>query len=154
MEPGKSHGITLKMRRLFRRDIIMLQKGGDTMKEARDNCVEAQKRLMNGEMPNKTANNVHKLGHSAALNEHAEARLKDFFSDEEIRRQLAENNEKLKLEKEDSGWDYNLTFVILTVISLMISIAGLIWSISRSTNRRKTKKERRPRHRRQKTIHL
>jgi hypothetical protein len=80
----------------IRRDLIMLGKGGDKMKQARKIMVSAMEKLSEGKMPQKVADIIHKNGHSIAQNEFAETKAVEVMGQGEQVESLNRSLENLK----------------------------------------------------------
>ena len=64
--------LKLRLMRKIRRDLVMLGKGGDKMKKAREIMIGAMEKLSEGKMPQRVAEIIHFNGLSIAMNEFAE----------------------------------------------------------------------------------
>lgn len=71
-------------------------KGGDKMIEARKELIKAMIAHNEGKKTNDSANAIHKIGHSVAMNQFAEARLINALGDQERAKMLSEAAQKLK----------------------------------------------------------
>jgi len=85
----------LTLMRKIRLTLIQLLKGGDKMKKARDIMVETMEDLRAGKCPQDVADLTHKLGHSTAQNQFAEAKEFKAMGDLEISESLKRTQESM-----------------------------------------------------------
>ena len=75
--------LKLRLMRKIRRDLVMLGKGGDKMKKAREIMIGAMEKLSSGKMPQKVAEIIHYNGHSIAQNQFAEVKAAEVMGQED-----------------------------------------------------------------------
>lgn len=95
MECGLSN--KLKLLRKIKLVLIQLGKGGDKMEQARKIMVETMHDLRAGKIPQRTAEIVHKNGHSIAQNQFAE--VKEFYTIKEVELTAKLNRAQADIER-------------------------------------------------------
>ena len=86
--------LTKKQKALFKLKRLLRLKGDTQMSKVIKNLTETMEDIRNGKCPVKTADTVHKLGHTIAQNGFADAKLHDRgMVDEESKRIIKEHED-------------------------------------------------------------